>query len=37
MDYKIINVEVENYSMFDDMIYWRINQLENLMDTDIFT
>lgn len=28
MQYKIVKVEADNYSLFDDMIYWRTNGFE---------
>lgn len=30
MNYKIVKVNSENYSLFDDMIYWRMNGSERL-------
>ena len=28
MQYKLVEVNEENYHLFDDMIYWRINGKE---------
>lgn len=28
MDYKITKINMENYSKFDDMIFWRVNGVE---------
>ena len=30
MYYKIVKIDEENYSLFDDMIYWRINENERI-------
>ena len=30
MTYKVIKINAENYSLFDDMIYWRINGIERI-------
>ena len=30
MNYKVVKIDAENYSLFDDMIYWRINGSERL-------
>jgi ribosomal protein S18 acetylase RimI-like enzyme len=27
-EYKIIKVDTQNYSMFDDMVFWRVNRRE---------
>lgn len=30
MNYKIVKIDARNYSLFDDMIYWRMNGSERL-------
>lgn len=30
MNYKIVKIDAENYSLFDDMVYWRMNGSERL-------
>lgn len=30
MNYKVVRIDAENYSLFDDMIYWRMNGSERL-------
>lgn len=30
MNYKIIKIDAENYSLFDDMVYWRMEGSERL-------
>jgi ribosomal protein S18 acetylase RimI-like enzyme len=30
MDHNIVKIDAENYSLFDDMVYWRMNGSERL-------
>lgn len=30
MNYKVVKIDAENYSLFDDMIYWRMNGIERV-------
>ncbi|NLY46077.1 MAG: GNAT family N-acetyltransferase, partial [Tissierella sp.] len=30
MTYKVVKIDLENYSLFDDMIYWRMNGSERV-------
>lgn len=30
MTYKVVRIDAENYSLFDDMIYWRMNGSERV-------
>ena len=30
MNYKVVKIDAENYSLFDDMIYWRMNDIERV-------
>ena len=30
MDYKVVRIDSENYSLFDDMVYWRVTGSERV-------
>jgi ribosomal protein S18 acetylase RimI-like enzyme len=30
MNYKVVKIDMGNYCLFDDMVYWRINGIERL-------